>query len=319
VDSVAEEEAGAVEVAVITVVRKAQRPKSAVVVKVSMIRNLKRNLADREVATTEVVEVDEDAGEVDVVVIDVVQEQVAKVLATNLALMAMITMKETVTRDAMEEVEGGVTQEDVHEGSEDVPDVPPHKVPVTKEVTTAIMTATVISIQIINEENETIVVVIVAIGEIVVIEEIVVIVIAAIAVIEAIEEIAETGVIVETEVIEETGVIAVIAVIAEIAEIVEIGKVTVVDHEEVDMVATEKLRKVRMVMQAVRKKVVYAKSPTKWKRSRSRVEKQRHLQPFTCRHQVEGKLLRDDLFVYLNFRRLFCWLVEELVTTYSSL
>jgi len=285
VDSVAEEEDGAVEVAVITVVRKAQRPKSAVVVKVSMIRNLKRNPGDREVATTEVAEVDEDAGEVDVVVIDVVQEQVAKVLATNLALMAMITMKETVTRDAMEEAEGGVTQGDVHEGSEDVPDVPPHKVPVTKEVTTAIMTATVISIQIINEENETIVVVIVAIGEIVVIEEIVVIVIAAIAVIEAIEEIAETGVIVETEVIEETGVIAVIAVIvviAEIAEIVEIGKVMVVDHEEVDMVATEKLPKVRMVMQAVRKKVVYAKSPTKWKRSRSRVEKQRHLQPFTC-------------------------------------
>jgi len=285
VDSVAEEEDGAVEVAVITVVRKAQRPKSAVVVKVSMIRNLKRNLADREVATTEVVEVDEDAGEVDVVVIDVVQEQVAKVLATNLALMAMITMKETVTRDAMEEAEGGVTQDDVHEGSEDVPDVPPHKVPVTKEVTTVIMTATVISIQIINEENETIDVVIVVIGEIVVIE---VIVIAAIAVIEAIEEIAETGVIVETEVIEETGVIVVIAEIAEIveiveiAEIVEIGKVMVVDHEEVDMVATEKLRKVRMVMQAVRKKVVYAKSPTKWKRSRSRVEKQRHLQPFTC-------------------------------------
>jgi len=285
VDSVAEEEAGAVEVAVITVVRKAQKPKSAVVVKVSMIRNLKRNPADREVATTEVVEVDEDAGEVDVVVIDVVQEQAAKVLATNLALMAMITMKVTVTRDAMEEGEGGVTQEDVHEGSEDVPDVPPHKVPVTKEVTTAIMTATVISIQIINEENETIVVVIVAIVVIVETEEIVVIVIAAIAVIEAIEEIAETGVIVETEVIEETGVIAVIAVIvviAEIAEIVEIGKVMVVDHEEVDMVATEKLRKVRMVMQAVRKKVVYAKSPTKWKRSKSRVEKQRHLQPFTC-------------------------------------
>jgi len=276
VDSVAEEEAGAVEVAVITVVRKAQKPKSAVVVKVSMIRNLKRNPADREVATTEVVEVDEDAGEVDVVVIDVVQEQAAKVLATNLALMAMITMKVTVTRDAMEEGEGGVTQEDVHEGSEDVPDVPPHKVPVTKEVTTAIMTATVISIQIINEENETIVVVIVAIvaiGEIVVIVVIVVIVIAAIAVIE------ETGVIVETEVIEETGVIA---EIAEIVEIVEIGKVMVVDHEEVDMVATEKLRKVRMVMQAVRKKVVYAKSPTKWKRSKSRVEKQRHLQPFTC-------------------------------------
>jgi len=279
VDSVAEEEAGAVEVAVITVVRKAQKPKSAVVVKVSMIRNLKRNPADREVATTEVVEVDEDAGEVDVVVIDVVQEQAAKVLATNLALMAMITMKVTVTRDAMEEGEGGVTQEDVHEGSEDVPDVPPHKVPVTKEVTTAIMTATVISIQIINEENETIVVVIVAIVVIVETEEIVVIVIAAIAVIEAIEEIAETGVIVETEVIEETGVIA---EIAEIVEIVEIGKVMVVDHEEVDMVATEKLRKVRMVMQAVRKKVVYAKSPTKWKRSKSRVEKQRHLQPFTC-------------------------------------
>jgi len=279
VDSVAEEEDGAVEVAVITVVRKAQRPKSAVVVKVSMIRNLKRNPGDREVATTEVAEVDEDAGEVDVVVIDVVQEQVAKVLATNLALMAMITMKETVTRDAMEEAEGGVTQGDVHEGSEDVPDVPPHKVPVTKEVTTAIMTATVISIQIINEENETIDVVIVVIGEIVVIE---VIVIAAIAVIEAIEEIAETGVIVETEVIEETGVIVVIAEIAEIVEIVEIGKVMVVDHEEVDMVATEKLPKVRMVMQAVRKKVVYAKSPTKWKRSRSRVEKQRHLQPFTC-------------------------------------
>merc|ERR1719309_534779 len=124
----------------------------------------------------------------------------------------MITMKETVTRDAMEEAEGGVTQDDVHEGSEDVPDVPPHKVPVTKEVTTVIMTATVISIQIINEENETIDVVIVVIGKIVVIE---VIVIAAIAVIEAIDEIAETGVIVETEVIEETGVIVETEVIEE--------------------------------------------------------------------------------------------------------
>merc|ERR1719427_560386 len=128
----------------------------------------------------------------------------------------MITMKETVTRAAMEEAEEGVTQEDVHEGSEDVPDVPPHKVPVTKEVTTAIMKAPVISIQIINEENETIVV--------------------------AIEEI---GVIEETGVIAETGVIEEIGVIAEIAEIAEIGKVIVADHEEVDMVATVKLRKVR--------------------------------------------------------------------------
>jgi len=262
VGSVAEEEAVAVAVAVIIDVRKVQKPKIAVVVKVSMILNQRRNHVDRVVATTEVVEVAEDEEEVDVVVIDVAQERVAKDQEMNRGPMVMITTKGIVTRDVMEEEGEEVIQGDVHEDSEDAQGVLLHKVQETKEAVIVIMTVVVINIKKINEETETIgvatevtvvIVVIVVTGVIVVIVGIVTVVIATVVT-----------------------VIVVIATVVTVIVVIGIGMVTVMvkDQEEVDMDVSERIQKVRTVMPVARKKVAYAKSPTKWKKLRLRVENQ---------------------------------------------
>jgi len=228
-----------------------------VVEKASMTLNQKRNHADRVVGTTEVAEVAEDEVEVDEVVIDVARERVAKGQEMNREPMVMITTKGIATRDVMEEVGAEVIQGDVHEDSEDAQGVLLHKVQETKEAVIVIMTVVVINIKKINEETETIDVVIGGTGVIVVIEVIEVIAVTVVTV----------GIV--------TVVIATVVTVIVGIVVIGIGMVTVMvkDQEEVDMDVTES-QKVRMVMPVARKKVAYAKSPTKWKKLRLRVENQ---------------------------------------------
>lgn len=261
VDSVVEEEVEVV-AGEITVVKKDLKQKTVVEVKESTTPNQRRNHVDREVVTTEEDAVAEDAVVVEEADTGVAHDRVVKDLVMNHALMVMIITKEIAMRAATEVAEEEATQEDAPEGSEDVQDVLPHRVPVTKEVITAITIVAVISIQIINEETEMIVeaiamsdegiagivMVIVAIVEIVVIE---IVVIAEIGVIEVIAEI-------------ETEVSVVIAI--------EMIIVKVEDHEEEDTDATEKLLKEKMVRRAAQKTAEFEKSPIKWRKSRSKVE-----------------------------------------------
>jgi len=81
--------------------------------------------------------------------------------------------------------------------------------------------------------------------------------------------------------------------IVEIEKIIGMANLTVKDSEEADMDVTEKLRKVRMVMQAVRKKVAYVKSPTKWKKSKSKVDSQHPTATFRA-YQQKGTIARDN-------------------------
>jgi len=272
VGSVAEEEAVAVGVAVIIGVRKVQKPKIAVVVKASMILNQRRNHVDRVAATTEVAEVAEDVEEVDVVDIDVAHERVAKDQEMNREPMVMITMKGIVTRDVMEEEGEEVIQGDVHEDSEDAQGVLLHKVQEMKGAVIVIMTVVVINIKTINEETETIDVATEA-TEVTVVTVVIVVIggTGVIVVIEVIEVIAVTVVTVGIVTVVIATVVTVIVGIVVIG--IEMVIVMVKDQEEVDMDVTES-QKVRMVMPVARKKVAYAKSPTKWKKSRLRVENQ---------------------------------------------
>jgi len=258
VDSVVEEEVEVV-AGEITAVKKDLKQKTVVEVKESTTPNRRKNHVDREVVTTEEDAVAEDAVVVEEAVTDVAHDRVVKGLVMNHALMVMIIMKEIATRGATEVAEEEVTQEDALGGSEDAQDVLPHRVPVTKEVITAIMIVAVISIQIINVETEMIAEAIAMNDE---------------GIVMVIVEIVEIGVI-------EIAEIAVIAVIAVIVEIVievsvviaiEMIIVKVEEHEEEDTDATEKLLKEKMVRRAAQKTAEFEKSPIKWRKSRSKVE-----------------------------------------------
>lgn len=255
VDSVVEEEVEVV-AGEITAVKKDLKQKTVVEVKESTTPNRRKNHVDREVVTTEEDAVAEDAVVVEEAVTDVAHDRVVKGLVMNHALMVMIIMKEIATRGATEVAEEEVTQEDALGGSEDAQDVLPHRVPVTKEVITAIMIVAVISIQIINVETEMIAEAIAMNDE---------------GIVMVIVEIVEIGVI-------EIAVIAVIAVIVEIViEVsvviaIEMIIVKVEEHEEEDTDATEKLLKEKMVRRAAQKTAEFEKSPIKWRKSRSKVE-----------------------------------------------
>jgi len=258
VDSVVEEEVEVV-AGEITAVKKDLKQKTVVEVKESTTPNRRKNHVDREVVTTEEDAVAEDAVVVEEAVTDVAHDRVVKGLVMNHALMVMIIMKEIATRGATEVAGEEVTQEDALGGSEDAQDVLPHRVPVTKEVITAIMIVAVISIQIINVETEMIAEAIAMNDE---------------GIVMVIVEIVEIDVI-------EIALIAVIGVIAVIAEIVievsvviaiEMIIVKVEEHEEEDTDATEKLLKEKMVRRAAQKTAEFEKSPIKWRKSRSKVE-----------------------------------------------
>lgn len=144
------------------------------------------------------------------------------------------TAKRVVVMEAVEVLEA--TPDDVQEDSEDVQDVHQPRALETREVIT--VTTITIETKMVNATDVTT-------------EEIVVI-----AEIEVTEEIGE---------IEATAVIVVIAVI---------GKVViamVADHAEGDMVATERQRAKRVTL-AVPTTREFDKSPTKWTKSRSRLE-----------------------------------------------
>lgn len=261
VDSVVEEEVEVV-AGEITVVKKDLKQKTVVEVKESTTPNQKKNHADREVVTTEEDAVAEDAVVVEEADTGVAHDRVVKDLVMNHALMVMIITKEIAMRGATEVAEEEATQEDALEGSEDVQDVLPHRVPVTKEVITAITIAAVISIQIINEETEMIAEAI-AMND----EGIAGIVMVIVATVEI--------VVIETVVIAEIGVIEVIAeIVTEVSVVIAIEMiiVKVEDHEEEDTDATEKLLKEKMVRRAAQKTAEFEKSPIKWRKSRSKVE-----------------------------------------------
>lgn len=261
VDSVVEEEVEVV-AGEITVVKKDLKQKTVVEVKESTTPNQKKNHVDREVVTTEEDAVAEDAVVVEEADTGVAHDRVVKDLVMNRALMVMIITKEIAMRGATEVAEEEATQEDALEGSEDVQDVLPHRVPVTKEVITAIMIVAVISIQIINVETEMIAEAIAMSDE--GIAGIVMVIVATVEI-----------VVIETVVIAEIGVIAVIAeIVTEVIEVIAIEMiiVKVEDHEEEDTDATEKLRKEKMVRRAAQKTAEFEKSPIKWRKSRSKVE-----------------------------------------------
>lgn len=261
VDSVVEEEVEVV-AGEITVVKKDLKQKTVVEVKESTTPNQRRNHVDREVVTTEEDAVAEDAVVVEEADTGVAHDRVVKDLVMNHALMVMIITKEIATRAATEVAEEEATQEDALEGSEDVQDVLPHRVPVTKEVITAITIVAVISIQIINEETEMIVEAI-AMND----EGIAGIVMVIVATVEI--------VVIEIVVIAEIGVIEVIAeIVTEVSVVIAIEMiiVKVEDHEEEDTDATEKLLKEKMVRRAAQKTAEFEKSPIKWRKSRSKVE-----------------------------------------------
>lgn len=174
----------------------------------------------------------------------------------------MITTRATAKRAVVMEVAEvhEATPDDVQEDSEDVQDVHQPRVLETREVIT--VTTITTETKMVNATDVTT-------------EGIVVI-----AEIEATEEIGE---IVETAVIVEIVVIAVIAkvVIAMVA-----------DHAEGDMVATERPRAKRVTL-AVPTTREFDKSPTKWTKSRLRLEhaitKRQQATPrhfFTCYHET---------------------------------
>jgi len=262
VDSVVEEEVEVV-AGEITVVKKDLKQKTVVEVKESTTPNQRRNHVDREVVTTEEDAVAEDAVVVEEADTGVAHDRVVKDLVMNHALMVMIITKEIATRAATEVAEEEATQEDALEGSEDVQDVLPLRVPVTKEVITAITIVAVISIQIINEETEMIVEAIAMNDE--GIAGIVMVIVATVEIV-VIAEIAVTA---------EIGVIEVIAeIVTEVSVVIAIEMiiVKVEDHEEEDTDATEKLLKEKMVRRAAQKTAEFEKSPIKWRKSRSKVE-----------------------------------------------
>jgi len=290
VGSVAEEEAVAVVVAEITDVRKVQKRRIAVVEKASMTLNQKRNHADR-VVGTEVAEVAEDEVEVDEVVIDVARERVAKGQEMNREPMVMITTKGIATRDVTEEVGAEVIQGDVHEDSEDAQGVLLHKVQEMREAVIVIMTVVVINIKKINEETETI--------DVATEVTVVIVVVGGTGMFVMIEVREVIALIVVTVGIGNVVIATVVTVGIVGIVVIEIGMVTVMvkDQGEVDMDVSERLQKARMVMRVARKKVAYAKSPTKWKKLRSRVENQ---QPSAC-NRSKGTVAYDNL-VYLNLK-----------------
>jgi len=281
VGSVAEEEAVAVVVAEITDVRKVQKRRIAVVEKASMTLNQKRNHADRVVGTTEVAEVAEDEVEVDEVVIDVARERVAKGQEMNREPMVMITTKGIATRDVMEEVGAEVIQGDVHEDSEDAQGVLLHKVQEMREAVIVIMTVVVINIKKINEETETI--------DVATEVTVVIVVVGGTGMFVMIEVREAIALIVVTVGIGNVVIATVVTVGIVGIVVIGIGMVTVMvkDQGEVDMDVSERIQKARMVMRVARKKVAYAKSPTKWKKLRSRVENQ---QPSAC-NRSKGRSL----------------------------
>jgi len=261
VDSVVEEEVEVV-AGEITVVKKDLKQKTVVEVKESTTPNQKKNHVDREVVTTEEDAVAEDAVVVEEADTGVAHDRVVKDLVMNHALMVMIITKEIAMRGATEVAEEEATQEDALEGSEDVQDVLPHRVPVTKEVITAITIVAVISIQIINVETEMIAEAIAMSDE--GIAGIVMVIVATVEI-----------VVIETVVIAEIGVIEVIAeIVTEVSVVIAIEMiiVKVEDHEEEDTDATEKLLKEKMVRRAAQKTAEFEKSPIKWRKSRSKVE-----------------------------------------------
>jgi len=178
----------------------------------------------------------------------------------------MITTRVTAKRAVVMEVAEvhEATQDDVQEDSEDVQDVHQPRVLETREVIT--VTTITIETKMVNATDVT-----------------------------------TEGIVVIAE-IEATGATEEIGVTGEIAVIAKVVIAMVADHAEGDMVATERQRAKRVTL-AVPTTREFDKSPTKWTKSRSRLE-----HAITKRRQSH-----TTTFLYLlprNFRAFvprWCW------------
>lgn len=141
--------------------RKVRRLRREATKKVGMTQSQRRDQDVKEVVTTVADGAEVVGAEVVVVTADD-QEQAAEMgLETNHVQTEMTTTRETVmvkVSNGREEAVVEATQAAIHVGSEDVPVVDLHRVPVTREVVTATTKTAVINIVITNEETTVVVI-----------------------------------------------------------------------------------------------------------------------------------------------------------------
>lgn len=142
--------------------RKVRRQRREATKKVEMTQSQRRDRDVKEAATIAVDGAEDVVAEVVVVTADD-QEQAAEMgLETNHVQTEMTTTRETVmvkVSNGREEAVVEATQAAIRVGSEDVPVVDLHRVPVTREVVTATTkTTAVINIAITNEETTVVVI-----------------------------------------------------------------------------------------------------------------------------------------------------------------